>query len=334
MSCKLQQKAGLIIGLFTFLLSFSCYAALSRPVIEEGKPTEIQVVGAILDVDKIDSTEQNFTLNFYSAYRWKDPRLAHGGPGTVVRDIAEIWNPRLTFITSQKHWTVTRDEVEISPEGVVTYRMHFFGSFSQPLDLHNFPHDRHEFRVPVVAAGYRPSEVIFMQYPGIDSFIAEELSVADWKINNMQGTPHELTLSDDLKLTGFVFSFEGKRLIHHYLIKTLIPLSLIVMMSWIVFWVGSDLAATRLSVAVTTVLTLIAYHIAMSGQMPKIPYLTDMDKFLFTSTLLVFTALIQVVITSSLCSSGKEVLARKINRTSRWLFPLIFFSTLGYSFFI
>ena len=334
MSDKFQKKAGLIIGMLMFLYSFSTQAAISRPVTEEGKPTEVQVVGAILDVDKIDSTEQNFTLNFYYAYHWLDPRLAHDGPGSIIRDLSEVWNPRLTIINSQKHWSNTRDEVEISPDGEVIYRLHQFSSFSQPLDLHNFPHDRHVFKIPVVAAGYSSDEVVLVPYQHVDSFIAEKLSVADWKISNMQGKSREITLANDLKLTGFVFSFEGKRLVHHYVVKSIIPLSLIVMMSWVVFWISPDLAANRLGVAVTTVLTLIAYHIALSAHMPKIPYMTNMDKFLFSSTLLVFIALIEVVISSRLYSTDRQALAHRIDIASRWFFPALFFIALAYSFFI
>ena len=331
---RLQQKAGFIIGLLLFLLSVDAGAALNRPITEDGKPTEIHVVGAVLDVDKINSAEQNFTLNFYAIFRWLDPRLAHAGPGDEVRDLSEVWNPRLTIINTQKYWANTRDEVEVSPEGYVTYRLHVFGDFSQPLKLHKFPQDRHVFEVPVVAAGYRPGEVKMLPAPQMDSFISDNLSVADWKVGNMQGQPREVTFANGLKLPGFVFSFEGERLLHHYVIKTITPLALIVMMSWVVFWIDPKQVPNQLSVAVTTVLTLIAYHVALSGRLPDIPYLTHMDKFLFSSTVLVFMALIEVVITSNLASTDRLIQARKIDRTARWLFPLLFFSAVVSSFLI
>lgn len=94
-----------------------------------------------------------------------------------------------------------------------------------------------------------------------------------------------------------MFSFEGRRLLHHYVVKAIIPLALIVMMSWVVFWIDPKQIPNQLSVAVTTILTLIAYHIALSGKLPEIPYLTHMDKFLFSATILVFMSLIEVVIT-------------------------------------
>jgi hypothetical protein len=330
---KLQQ-AGLLIGLLLLLVSFNLQAALSRPVTEDGKATEVQVVGAVLDIDKIDSAEQNFTLNFYAIFRWVDPRLAHDGPGSDIRSLSEVWNPRLTIINTQKYWENSKDEVEITPAGLVTYRLHIFGDFSQPLDLHEFPQDRHVFEVPVVAAGYRPHEVKLIPDPHVGSFMAEKLSVADWKVSNMQGVQREVTLANGLKLPGFVFSFEGRRLVHHYVIKAITPLALIVMMSWVVFWIDPKQVPNQLGVAVTTVLTLIAYHIALSGRLPDIPYLTHMDKFLFSSTVLVFMALIEVVVTSHLSSTDQLATARRIDRTARWLFPLLFVSALAFSFLV
>jgi len=334
MSTQFQQAVGLIIGLLLLVLSLNAQAALSRPAAEDGQPTEVRVVVAILDIDKINSAEQNFTLNFYSIFRWMDPRLAHAGPGSAIRDLSEVWNPRLTIINTQKYWANTRDEVEISPEGLVTYRLHIFGDFSQPMELRDFPQDRHVFEVPVVAAGYRADEVVFLPDSRMDSFMAEKLSVADWKVRDLRGIPREVTFANGLKLPGFVFSFEGKRLLHHYVIKAIIPLALIVMMSWIVFWINPEQVSNQLSVAVTTVLTLIAYHISLSGRLPEIPYLTHMDKFLFTSTVLVFMALIEVVITSHLASTKKLELAHQIDLRARWMFPLLFVSALGFSFLI
>ena len=167
-----------------------------------------------------------------------------------------------------------------------------------------------------------------------NSFISEKLSVADWKVRDMRGSPREVTFANGLKLPGFVFSFEGTRLLHHYVIKAIIPLCLIVMMSWVVFWINPEQVSNQLSVAVTTVLTLIAYHIALSGRLPEIPYLTHMDKFLFSSTVLVFMALIEVVITSHLSSTNQMALARRIDLTARWAFPLLFVSALSFSFLI
>jgi hypothetical protein len=222
-------------------------------------------------------------------------------------------------VNTQSYWANTKDEVEISPQGVVTYRLHLLGDFSQPMELKEYPQDRHVFELPVVALGYRPSEVVLLPDPDTESFIAEKLSVADWHISNMQGVSRVITLANDNSLPGFVFSFEEQRLLHHYVVKIITPLILIVMMSWVVFWVDPKSVPNQLGVAVTTVLTLIAYHIALSSKLPEIPHLTNMDKFLFSSTVLVFMSLIEVVLTSHLASRGKLAQARRIDGLARWL---------------
>ncbi|MEA1889482.1 MAG: hypothetical protein U9N50_06865 [Pseudomonadota bacterium] len=329
-----MKKINAAIGMLLLVLSGAVNASLSRPGLDKSMPTAIQVLGAILDVDKIDSAEQNFTLNLYMIFRWQDPSLVHDGPGDVVRSLSEIWNPRLTIMNTQRRWANTKDEVEITPQGEVTYRLHIFGSFSQPMDLHDFPRDQHVFEVPVVAAGYRQGEVVFTPLLGRDSFMEKNLSVADWEISKMKGEPRMVALANGIKLPGFVFSFEGRRLLHHYVVKAIIPLVLIVMMSWVVFWIDPKNATNQLGVAVTTVLTLVAYHIALSGRLPVIPYLTQMDKFLFSSTLLVFLSLIEVVVTSHFAATDRLSRARRIDRTARWFFPILFGAAIYGSFMV
>ena len=326
----MSRLAGLLVLLLVSI--HPAQATMNRPAGEAGQPTEVRVVGVVLDVDKIDSAEQNFTINLYAIFRWSDPRLAHDGPGSRIRALSDIWNPRLTIMNTQKMRYNTRDEVEVSPQGDVTFRLHVFGDFSQPMQLQDFPQDSHVFEVPVVAAGYRPHEVVLIPEPRMDSFIAETLSVADWEVSNMQGRSKEVELANGILLPGFVFSFEGQRLMHHYLVKAIIPLALIVMMSWVVYWIDPKQVPNQLGVAVTTVLTLIAYHIALAGRLPEIPYLTRMDTFLFSSTLLVFLSLIEVVITSHLSSTGNLERARKIDRVSRWLCPVVCLLAFSYSF--
>jgi hypothetical protein len=161
-----------------------------------------------------------------------------------------------------------------------------------------------------------------VQDPEAPSIIASELSVADWRILESSGDARDIKLTNEENARGFVFSFRAERIYNHYVIKFIIPLILIVMMSWIVFWIDPEEAGSQLSVAMTAALTLIAYHIALAGKLPDIPYLTRMDLFLFGSTLLVFSALLEVVVTSRLAKGDSAVLAHKLDAVCRVIFPL------------
>ena len=103
--------------------------------------------------------------------------------------------------------------------------------------------------------------------------------------------------------------------------KVIIPLVLILAMSWVVFWIDPTESGTQISVAITTMLTLIAYRFAIGTALPKVSYLTRLDYFILISTVLVYATLVEVVVTSTLAKRGKLERARKIDRWSRWLFP-------------
>ena len=95
-------------------------------------------------------------------------------------------------------------------------------------------------------------------------------------------------------------------------------------MSWIVFWIPSSQIGPRVSVSVTAMLTLTAYRFAIGASLPKIAYLTRLDWFILGSSILVFVSLVEVVVTTSLVERDKVPLARRINRSMRFLAPVLF----------
>ncbi len=292
-------------------------------------PVYVSVV--ILDVDAISSADQSFTINYYAQFRWTDPELAHPGPDSIRRDLNDIVAPRFLLLNQQKTWSSLINVVDISPEGEAIYRQRLWGDFSQPLNLRDFPFDAHTFELPILAIGDLGEEVTLLPDPVRPSLIVSELSVADWEISGGQAEARVIKLTDEAVGDGFVFSFEAKRLFDHHVIKFIIPLILIVAMSWIVFWIDPTESGSQLSVAVTAALTLIAYHIALAGKLPDIPYLTRMDLFLFCSTLLVFAALLEVVITSRLAGGHREILARRLDLVCRIVFPVAYMAVAAWA---
>jgi hypothetical protein len=291
---------------------------------EYGRIKEVYVTVGALDVDGINSAIQSFTLNLYAQFRWHDPTLAHGGEVSVRKNLTEIDAPRFILLNRQRSWSSLLNVVDISPNGDVLYRMRLWGDFSQIMHLQEFPLDSHLFEVPIVALGEVGKEIILLQDPELDSFMASELSVADWTIGNWTAEAKPIEMIQGKPMNGFVYAFEGERTSGHYFIKYIIPLFLIVAMSWVVFWIDPVEGSSQLGVAVTAVLTLIAYHIALTSKLPDISYLTRMDLFVFGSTLLVFSSLIEVVVTSRLASTARIELARMIDVVCRLAFPAVY----------
>ncbi|MEH6583567.1 MAG: hypothetical protein V7754_16645 [Halioglobus sp.] len=310
-----------------FLLSTLGTAAVwanTDPVAPVTETQKVYVTVGVLDVDAINSADQSFTLNLIAQFRWFDPRLAHDGETAIRRQLTEIQAPRFILVNRQRTWSSLLNVVDITPEGEALYRMRLWGDFSQIMRLREFPFDSHVFQIPIVAISHNGATVELLPDPEEESFIAQQLSVADWKISDWSVETGPLNLIKGGEENGFIFSFKGARISGHILIKFIIPLFLIVAMSWVVFWIDPAEGSSQLGVAVTAVLTLIAYHIALSGKLPDISYLTRMDLFLFGSTLLVFSSLIEVVTTSRLAIAGRLQLARWIDVVCRVLFPALY----------
>lgn len=311
---------------------------ISRPDAASG-PTDVSGAVWIVDIDSIDSSAQSFVANAFLILRWKDERLAHSGVGMRTYDAKDVWTPRIQIAGEIGLVRRTFPEtVDVEPDGTVTYRQRFVGSFSQPLWLNDFPFDAHTFRLHFLAPGNSPDDIRFKRdsiwvHAGIPKAggIAKDISLPDWRIEGFDTVIAPYVIVPGTATAGFALDFRAKRDTWHYIWKVILPLLLIVMMSWSVFWIDPSNAGTQIAVATTSMLTLIAYRFAIDTQVPRVPYMTKIDQFIVVGTALVFLTLAQVVLTSRLAQIGREKLAKRIDRTSRFVFPVIFIVALTLS---
>ena len=268
---------------------------IDRPNANSG-PTEISVGMWVVDISSIDSAQQTFTAEIAVVLRWKDPRLAHTGNGVVRYPLEQIWHPRVGIVNETN--SVSRkmpDSVEVDPDGTVTSRQRYAGAFTQPLRLQSFPFDRQTFRVQLVAVRYQSNEVMFVPdqvwiQDGLKGAggISPSVTLPDWTIEKWELKPLVYALAPRHQYSSYAFEFTASRNVQHYILKVILPLVLIVIMSWAGFWIDPVNANSQISVAVTSMLTLIAYRYAVDSQLPRLPYMTRIDLFFLVSTLLVF----------------------------------------------
>lgn len=317
------MKVRLLLLLYLLLISLNSYADISRPGAGSQSVTTIYTTVFVTDIDEVDSANQSFVANVYVEFRWHDPRLASDDtPRTIVFDKA--WNPRIQIVNQQHIFKTFPEILEVSKKGNVTYRQRYWGNFSQPLDLKEFPLDSQKLEIQFVAVGYNKNEVLFVQNPDEPSGLADKLSVSEWKVSHWSAEPIDYKPTKNVEpLSGFHLVVQADRNVRYYVIKIIIPLLMIVAMSWLVFWIDPKESGSQISVAITTMLTLIAYRFSIGALVPKVSYLTRLDYFILGSTLMVFLTLLLVIVTSNLAKSGQAQLAIRIDRWSRILFPLM-----------
>ena len=309
----------------TVFPQISTAADLSRPN-AGGAPTQVDVLIFVMDLDEVKTADQSFIANVFLEYRWHDLRLAHHDASDRVQPLSDVWNPQIMITNQQRVMRTFPETVSIKPNGETIYRQRIWGTFSQPLDLVNFPFDKQTFKLQLAAAGFKKNEIILRSDPEGHMGIAKSLSVTDWKITGWKAAaePYMPIPGKDTSLPGFLFSFDAIRKADYFVVKVILPLILIVTMSWIVFWIDPKDSGVQISVAITSMLTLIAYRFAVGTDLPKVSYLTRLDFFILSATVLVFASLVEVILTSTLAKKEKLDLACRLDLWSRGLFPAIF----------
>lgn len=322
--------------LFLLLFIFSSFSAYSNEVNlstrpdPEGIATPVSVSIYVIDIEYIDNLRQNFTADFMVVTRWKDERLK-GENKTMKLD--DLWWPNTAVLNGRDLSSLMPKRAQISEDGSILYRQRYYGKMACRLDLKNFPFDEQILPFSVITLGNSPEQIELSFLHDFSGSI-EKFSNADWDIGTGSGfvdvfkaySSNKSHKEFSLPITHF--SFNAKRHVFYYIWKVIIPLMVIVMMSWAAFYFEPEQIAPQIGLAATSILTLIAFLFSLGKILPPIAYLTKIDYYVYSSLALVFLAFTEAVFTIKLSTKGNTLMAKKIDRYSRWIFPLIFLMIL------
>ena len=284
-------------------------------------PVEVGVAGFVIDVAKISGADQSFTADVAMQAQWKDPRLAKRGPGIYKLD--EVWHPLVAIANARNTKTLLPDVVEVSEDGMVTYRQRIAGEFSARFELHDFPSDTQKLPIEFVVRGENAHQVRLVPLPGLVGR-AENFTISDWSLGKPEFHEKPYRLPGlGMELPGIELSLQAKRLVGYYIGTIMVTSGIILCMASLVFWLGLDAINPRISVSVTSMLTLVAHRFVVQNELPRLPYFTKMDYFLLGAAILVLLGLVGVVAVHAIGKTDTER-ASRLNKRLRWLHPIAF----------
>ncbi|MDH3626755.1 MAG: hypothetical protein OEV00_02685 [Acidobacteriota bacterium] len=291
-------------------------------------PTRVEVAFYLIDLMRVIDRDGTFEADVFVIANWKDPRLS--GERVRVVPATEVWTPNVAVFNERAVSSRLPEVVEIQPDGTVVSRQRLIGTFSSALDLGGFPLDRQTLELRLVVYGNNVDEVLLVESSTMPSGRSPELAVTDWEIGELETNAAAFSPIPGFELSSLTLRLPARRLVGYYAVQILVPLILIVSMSWIPFWIGSNTINVRVGVCVTTVLTLIAYRFMIGGLVPKLPYLTRIDHLLLGSTILVASALVCAVGGAFLMTRDRAASVRRLDAVARVAFPVGFVLLLGW----
>ena len=297
-----------------------------------GAPTDVTLRLYLNDIIAIHDAEQSFIADVLFRADWHDARLAHPAPLPCSAEAGQIWTPVLQLLNRREIERIREPQIAVAPDGTVTFLIRSYGEFTFRADLSDFPFDTQELSFNIVST-YGREHVNLVTGPELVG-ITEEPSVANWRISRAESrSTTEYIQPVDKHLARLDIVFDAERLTGYYTWQQLLPLFLVVMMTWVVFWIPQEYVPPRVGLAATSMLTLIAYRFAMSSVLPPIAYLTRLDIFIIGASVLVFAGLAASVAVSYIHEHHNEALADKVNRSARWMSPLLLVLVTAGAFF-
>jgi hypothetical protein len=299
----------------------------SRPA-PSGKPTQVGVGMYFIQIPEIDDVEETFDADVFYLRYWNDPRLSDSERGQsyafCTLPIDGFWMPALEILNLRESTERGDSYALIDAKGNVLLVERFTLILSNPMDLSGFPFDQQKLRIQLEPLFSSDREILL--YP-LEKYVqkADGLYVNGWKL----GEPRTNVSTEYAKLRGIDYSrmeisLQVAREKGFFLRKLIIPLVLIVLMSWTIFWVNPEQTAPQIGLGATSMLTIIAYQFALANMLPRISYQTRADSFILWSLILVFLALAEAVSTAALVNAGKKHLALKMDHVCRLGFPIVY----------
>ncbi|XP_072904126.1 glycine receptor subunit alpha-3 isoform X2 [Hemitrygon akajei] len=294
----------------------SGYDARIRPNFK-GPPVNVTCNIFINSFGSIAETTMDYRLNIFLRQQWNDPRLAYSEYPDDSLDLDpsmldSIWKPDLFFANEKgaNFHEVTTDNklLRIFKNGIVLYSIRLTLILSCPMDLKNFPMDVQTCIMQLESFGYTMNDLIFEWQENGPVQVAEGLTLPQFLLKEEKDLRYCTKHYNTGKFTCIEVRFHLERQMGYYLIQMYIPSLLIVILSWVSFWINMDAAPARVALGITTVLTMTTQSSGSRASLPKVSYVKAIDIWMAVCLLFVFSALLEYAAVNFVSRQHKELL--------------------------
>merc|ERR1719150_3680064 len=161
------------------------------------------------------------------------------------------------------------------------------------MNLANFPLDDQMCTVEIESFGYTMADLRYEWHDGFRSVqMSPDVSLPQFKVLGHRQRLIEVSLTSG-NYSRLLADVMFTRSMGYYMIQGYIPSSLIVVMSWVSFWLNRGAAPARVGLGVTTVLTMTTLINSVNAALPKISYMKSIDIYLFVCFFMVFGAMVE-----------------------------------------
>jgi len=271
---------------------------------------EVQVGYKINAFGHVDTAVSTFYCDFKIFAWWKDRKLMGEQPKAVDWKRAGLFNPELTIANDHNlQSTFEGRKLVDAANGWVKWSKYFRGTLFIYMDLRFFPFDYQQLYIAI-----RPHKEAIS---AAELRIKSECHVIDYQERHEWDTVGHKTetyaTARGNSTTGKVYSelrliIMVRRFSNWYLVNIAMFMFAMVTMSWAVFAMSPEDSGSRMEVALSLVLSIMASKFVIGEKMPKTSYQTLADLYITASFCFLYLVVIENVSASQVARwQGLEV---------------------------
>lgn len=306
------------------------HASVLGPPQEDG-PIVVNARFELRDLNDIDDAAERFEFGGTLELTWQDERQAFDPAVAGVdekvyqgffqfNEISPAWYPQIVLVNESGMFETHGIVLKVAPDGTSRLVQIVDAAAESDLDLRRYPFDEHRLEATFEVLDSSPAEVLLRTDQPREGPEEHGVTIPQWEVREITAAA-----ANDGGQSTFVLSIDAKRNPFFVVRLVVIPLLLIVVLSWSVFWMGGSSLGDRLGISFIGILTAVAYQIVVSDIQPDIAYMTLMHGFLNLSLFLMCATVVVNLVVGSLERRGNDVRARLVDRRCRWVFPSLYF---------
>ncbi|MDW8850744.1 hypothetical protein SD960_11615 [Flavobacterium sp. MMLR14_040] len=330
--------------LLLFLVStYAVAAKLPKENQKYSKPLVVTVSIHLNKIYDINSVHKTYVIDAYLVVSWQDtsvPDWIYGNNKTKIIYENEkfpetILVPSFEFINILGNRDIINKQLIVNPDKTLIYNERFHGRFTSNMDFHKYPNDKQCFMIQLEAFSMEKKDLVFIN-PQLFPKVLDESYIEEWKILGKKDYVNQMVynhLSTNKK--GEVFSrcnFEiyAQRKLEYYIWKVMLPIGILVVASWLVFWVKDF--ANQLNISFTLMLTMVTFNFYTSSLLPTLPYNTFIELIIISGYIFIFLTLIAIIFTYAYSKNDKTTY--RINTFFKLFFPLLYICYITICIFV
>lgn len=288
-------------------------------------------------IEDLDLTEQTFNTDFFLWFRFDGDKLP------FEPEFINAFDPNQGIGTPQK----------VSQSHGQTYQLYRVnGVFKTDLTFNDFPFDKQRLPVALQAKNLPSSQLSFVvdsavvsesQKDRLSSGIDPILSInriSNWKADAVNffttsigntanmGDPTALVGDSGVTYSEFFSDVDISRDIPSFLIKNLLPLMLLVAVSYLALWLPFKELSSRISFGVTGILTGAVMLGSVTSSLPQVDYTVAIEWAFYVFIGLSVCSVLVTLLGRRLIEERRLAGARHLEIASRIVYPLVILCTV------